>query len=65
MPGIGYLGFLLFIAFVIITNIVKILKEYERGVIFTLGRVGRRAAGPGLAVELFDLSRWTAMTMES
>ena len=48
MPGIGYLGFLLFIAFVIITNIVKILKEYERGVIFTLGRVGRRAAGPGL-----------------
>ncbi|HOP19242.1 MAG TPA: slipin family protein [Parvularculaceae bacterium] len=48
MPGIGYLGFLLFIAFVIITNIVKILKEYERGVVFTLGRVGRRAAGPGL-----------------
>lgn len=35
-------------AFVILGQIVKILKEYERGVIFTLGRVGRKAAGPGL-----------------
>lgn len=35
-------------AFFIITSIIKILREYERGVIFTLGRVGRKAAGPGL-----------------
>lgn len=30
--------------------IFKILKEYERGVVFTLGRVGRKAAGPGLVI---------------
>ncbi len=48
MGGIGLLIPLLALAFVIITSIIKVLKEYERGVIFTLGRVGRKAAGPGL-----------------
>lgn len=48
MGGIGFLIPLLAFAFVIVTSIIKILKEYERGVIFTLGRVGRKAAGPGL-----------------
>lgn len=50
MPGIGILGLLgLFIIF-ILTNVIKILKEYEKGVVFTLGRVGRKAAGPGLVL---------------
>ena len=48
MPGIGILGFLAFAVFFIATNIIKILREYEKGVIFTLGRVGRKAAGPGI-----------------
>lgn len=48
MGGIGFLIPLLVLAFVILTSIIKILREYERGVIFTLGRVGRKAAGPGL-----------------
>lgn len=34
--------------FVIVPAVVKILREYERAVIFTLGRVSKRAAGPGL-----------------
>ena len=51
MPeGFGLLAILLFAAFFVLTNIIKILKEYERGVIFTLGRVGRTAAGPGLVL---------------
>ncbi|MEM1379722.1 MAG: slipin family protein [Pseudomonadota bacterium] len=43
IPLIGF-------AFVILTAIFKVLKEYERAVIFTLGKVGRRAAGPGLVI---------------
>ena len=35
-------------AFFLLTSIVKVLKEYERGVIFTLGRVSKKASGPGL-----------------
>ena len=49
MPGgLGIFGLLgIFIVF-ILTNVIKILKEYEKGVIFTLGRVGNKASGPGL-----------------
>ncbi len=50
MPEFGLLGVLGFFAIFVLTNIVKILKEYEKGVVFTLGRVGRSAAGPGLVL---------------
>jgi regulator of protease activity HflC (stomatin/prohibitin superfamily) len=50
LEGLGLLAPVLILGFVILTNIFKILKEYERGVIFTLGRVGRKAAGPGLVL---------------
>ena len=50
MPGIGLLGFVVLALFAIVPSIVKILKEYEKGVVFTLGRVGRKAAGPGLVL---------------
>lgn len=48
MPGLSILGFLAIAIIFIATNVIKVLREYERGVIFTLGRVGRKAAGPGL-----------------
>lgn len=50
MPDLGVLGILAFLAIFILTSVIKILKEYERGVVFTLGRVGRKAAGPGLVL---------------
>lgn len=50
MPGIGILGILAFFIIFILTNVIKVLKEYEKGVIFTLGRVGNKAAGPGLVL---------------
>src|SRR5512136_2353620 len=43
------LGIILFAAFLLVTAAIKIVKEYERGVIFRLGRlIG--AKGPGLFV---------------
>ncbi|WDI32826.1 slipin family protein [Hyphococcus flavus] len=48
MGGIGFFIPIIVFAFVLLTSIIKVLKEYERGVIFTLGRVGKKAAGPGL-----------------
>jgi regulator of protease activity HflC (stomatin/prohibitin superfamily) len=50
MPDFGVLGILAFLAIFVLTNVIKILREYERGVVFTLGRVGRKAAGPGLVL---------------
>jgi len=41
--------FVVAIVILYLLNSIKILKEYERGVIFTLGRVGKEAAkGPGV-----------------
>ena len=40
---------ILIVAFVLITTSVKILREYERAVIFTLGRF-QKVKGPGLVL---------------
>ena len=49
--GVGFIIVLfaavLFVVF-ILANAVRILKEYERGVVFRLGRVQGQAKGPGL-----------------
>ncbi|MEZ5892733.1 MAG: slipin family protein [Parvularculaceae bacterium] len=50
LDGLGLFIPIIFFGLVIITAIFKVLREYERGVIFTLGRVGRKASGPGLVL---------------
>ncbi|MCI5045865.1 MAG: slipin family protein [Aquisalinus sp.] len=50
MSGLPGIIILLAFAVVLITSIFKILKEYERAVIFTLGRVSNKAAGPGIVL---------------
>ncbi len=49
MITIPVIGFTLLIFFIILFNTIKILKEYERGVIFFLGRF-YRVKGPGLII---------------
>ena len=46
----GFYSFIAVVVVILLTQIIKVLREYERGVIFTLGRVGRKAAGPGLII---------------
>lgn len=46
----GFYSFVAVISVILLTQIIKILREYERGVIFTLGRVGKKGAGPGLII---------------
>jgi len=57
--GIGF-GFVAFVVVVVVVvyvliSAVKIVKEYERGVIFRLGRVQGGPKGPGLFL-LFPLA---------
>lgn len=47
MTTLIVIGTVAFVAFVLITAAVKIVQEYERGVIFRLGRL-EGARGPGL-----------------
>jgi len=49
MPAIGGgLIFIIIVSLVLLAMMVKVLNEYERGVIFRLGRVLGRPKGPGL-----------------
>lgn len=45
-----YAIFLMVLIIFFLYNAIKILKEYERGVIFRLGRVLDRPKGPGLII---------------
>ncbi|HTR35591.1 MAG TPA: slipin family protein [Bryobacteraceae bacterium] len=42
---------------------IKILAEYERGVIFTLGRVKHQAVGPGLIFVLKPIQRMVTLSL--
>jgi regulator of protease activity HflC (stomatin/prohibitin superfamily) len=52
--GIGFAAIVLVIVAIFVVSVIlsaiKIVKEYERGVIFRLGRVQGRAKGPGLFI---------------
>src|ERR1051326_937917 len=47
-PGEIFIAVAAVIAFLYIVNSIKILREYERGVIFRLGRLMQDAKGPGV-----------------
>ncbi|MEM9233289.1 MAG: slipin family protein [Pseudomonadota bacterium] len=49
----------------LLSSIFKVLKEYERGVIFTLGRVGRKASGPGLVILIPVLQQMRKVDMRT
>lgn len=56
--------FALFVLFLIITNAVKILPEYKRGVVFRLGRViGQK--GPGLVLIIPFVDRMVQMDLRT
>ena len=46
-------------------NWIKILREYERGVIFRLGRVLREAKGPGLIFVLYPIDKLVRVSLRT
>src|SRR5215207_8432829 len=49
-----------------IVSMVSVLQEYERGVVFRLGRVQRKAKGPGLIILLpFGIDRMRKVTIQT
>jgi len=65
MDGFGIFGGIAIAAIFLITNIFKILREYEKGVVFTLGRVGRKAAGPGIIILIPILQQMRKVDMRT
>lgn len=49
-----------------VVSMVSVLQEYERGVVFRLGRVQRKAKGPGLIILLpFGIDRMRTVTIQT
>ena len=51
------------IIFVYLANCVKILREYERAVIFRLGRIASKPKGPGFVFIFFPIERAVKVSM--
>ena len=47
----------------LLLNWIKVLKEYERGVIFRLGRVLDKPKGPGLIFVLYPIDRMVKVSL--
>jgi len=60
-PLIIVIGFILFYVF----SVIKVLNEYERGVIFRLGRVLGAAKGPGLILVFWPIDRIVKVSLRT
>jgi len=56
---------LIVIIFILLFNWIKVLKEYERGVIFRLGRVLEEPKGPGLIIVLSPIDRMVRVSLRT
>jgi regulator of protease activity HflC (stomatin/prohibitin superfamily) len=55
--------FLIVLAVLFLASAIRILNEYERGVIFRLGRVMDRAKGPGLIILIPVVDRMVKISL--
>ena len=53
------------IIFFLLINWIKVLKEYERGVIFRLGRVLDKPKGPGLLLVLYPIDKMVKISLRT
>jgi len=66
MEAIGMLGFLAVVALAILSRVIRIVKEYERGVVFRLGRVDpSNVKGPGLRILIPIVDRMLKVDMRT
>ena len=61
----SWMSFPLVLGFFWLLNCIKVLNEYERGVIFRLGRMLPQPAGPGLILILFPVDRMVRISLRT
>lgn len=60
--GVGFLAFALFLFIIFISTSLRILREYERGVVYTLGRF-TSVKGPGLVILIPGIQQMVRMDL--
>lgn len=61
--GVGTLGVVIIIVLLYVLSSIKILAEYERGVIFRLGRLRHTAKGPGVILVFGPIDRMVRVSL--
>ncbi len=61
--GVGFFGVALIIIALYALSSIKILAEYERGVIFRFGHLYPRAKGPGIVLVLAPMDRMVRVSL--
>jgi len=62
---LSWMSLPLIIGFFWLVNCVKILREYERGVVFRLGRMRPEPLGPGLQFIVFPIDRMLTISLRT
>jgi regulator of protease activity HflC (stomatin/prohibitin superfamily) len=65
MAALYPLIFVIFAGLFVITRWIQILKEYERAVVFRLGRILAQPKGPGLVLVLWPIDRIVKVSMRT
>lgn len=65
MPFVGTLSLPILLALFVLWNCVKIFNEYERGVVFRLGRLLKNPIGPGLSFILWPFDKVVRISLRT
>jgi regulator of protease activity HflC (stomatin/prohibitin superfamily) len=65
MEGLIVIGVIVLLALILLFNAIRIVQEYERGVIFRLGRVLPGAKGPGLFLIIPFIDRMVKVNLQT
>jgi regulator of protease activity HflC (stomatin/prohibitin superfamily) len=65
MESLIVIGIVVFLLLILLLSAIKIVQEYERGVIFRLGRVLGRAKGPGLIIIIPFIDRMVKTNLQT
>lgn len=63
MLGLNFMFMLIVFGVILLIASVKIVKEYERAVVFRLGRLLKRAKGPGIIIIIPLIDRWVRVNL--
>lgn len=65
MPIYTPIFIIAFILIFLLANWIKVLKEYERGVVFRLGRVLGKPKGPGLVIIMYPIDKMVKVSLRT
>jgi regulator of protease activity HflC (stomatin/prohibitin superfamily) len=65
IAGLGCIGPIIIVVIIWLAACIRVVNEYERAVIFTLGKVGQVPKGPGLIFVLRPFQRAVVVSLRT